>query len=83
MKVRVKLIAVVLSGRAAAEANSEIVVDLPDGTTPNEALAVLGLPATESYLTLVNEAPVPPAARGDCRLMEGDSLVIFPPLEGG
>lgn len=83
MKIRVTLIAVVLSGRTSTETNREIVVDMPDGATPNEALAVIGLPATESYLTLVNETPVPPGGRDRCRLEEGDSLVIFPPLEGG
>ena len=83
MKVRVTLIAVVFPGCASTATNSQTVVDLPDGATPNVALAALGLPTTESYLTLVNDAPVPPDARDRYRMAEGDSLVIFPPLEGG
>lgn len=83
MKVRVTLIAVVLPGRDSAATDNQTVVDLPDGATPNEALAALGLPATDSYLTLVNGAPVPPGARDRYRMEEDDSLVIFPPLEGG
>ncbi len=83
MKVRVTLIAVVFPGRASTATNRQTVVDLADGATPNEALAALGLPTTDSYLTLVNGAPVPPGARARHRMEEDDSLVIFPPLEGG
>lgn len=83
MKVRVTLIAVILPGCASKATNSQTIIDLADGATPNEALAALGLPTTDSYLTLVNDSPVPPSTRDRHRMEDGDSLVIFPPLEGG
>ncbi len=83
MKIKVKLIAVVVPGPSPAATNREVVVDLPDGATPNDALAALGLSAAEPYVTIVNDETVSPDARDRHHMKADDSLTIFPPIKGG
>ncbi len=54
-------------------------VELPPGSTAARALADLGLPAEQPRVVLINGRPAGP----DTPLRPGDSLVVFPPLEGG
>jgi sulfur carrier protein ThiS len=61
------------SGESAFE------MELPRGSTPANVLAGLGLPEEVPKVILVNGRP----AGLHTPLSLGDSLVIFPPLEGG
>ncbi len=75
MKVTVSLIAL---GEGA-----ERELELADGATLADVLAVLALPRAESYATLLNGQSVPTAERAARPLNDGDTVVVFPPLEGG
>ena len=83
MRITVKLIAVVVPGSTNSTANKEVVVDLADGATPNDALAALDLPAEDAFVTLVNDESVPPGVRDRLSLKAGDTLTVFPPIKGG
>jgi sulfur carrier protein ThiS len=54
-------------------------MEVPEGTRVAEVLARLGVPADAPKILLVNGRARTP----DTVLREGDSLVFFPPLEGG
>lgn len=61
------------------EASIEVVM----GATVSDALETLAIAANEPLLTLVNDAVVPSHARAERVLIEGDVLVLLPPLKGG
>ncbi len=53
------------------------------GATTADALAALDLPAADIYVTLANGEVVRAAERAGRRLAEDDTLMVFPPIEGG
>ncbi|MFP6731421.1 MAG: MoaD/ThiS family protein [Alphaproteobacteria bacterium] len=58
-------------------------VELADGATPDDLLTVLDLPDDEPYMTLINGLSVAPGLRAATRLVDGDKVIVFPPLKGG
>lgn len=58
-------------------------LDICDGSTPDDLLNRLDLPEGETYMTLINGLSVAPGRRTATRLVEGDKIVVFPPLKGG
>ncbi len=54
-------------------------MDVPEGTSVSQVLALLGVPEDAPKILLVNGR----ARSLETVLEEGDSLVFFPPLEGG
>jgi molybdopterin converting factor small subunit len=74
MKVKVKLFA---SLRTLGP--DEQVLDLPAGTTIEDVIHILKIPATIRLLRIVNgeHRPVNHA------LKDGDDLALFPPIAGG
>lgn len=54
-------------------------MDVPEGTSVSQVLALLGVPEDAPKILLVNGRACSP----ETVLKEGDSLVFFPPLEGG
>jgi molybdopterin converting factor small subunit len=61
------------------DARQGVVRVLPPGARLDELLVLLGLPADEVSLLMVNRA----AVKGDRRLEDGDLVGIFPTMEGG
>ena len=58
-------------------------IDVPDGATPLDVIAQLGMPGDGTYLVIHNGNAVPKAERGQLRLAADDTLAIMPPLKGG
>ncbi|MCX8007864.1 MAG: MoaD/ThiS family protein [Coriobacteriia bacterium] len=56
----------------------ERTIDLPDGTTVGQVIALLHLP-DEPRVVFVNGRHAP----DDQRLHDGDRLAVFPPVAGG
>ncbi len=77
MKINVSLIA--LGGPGGAERQLE----LADGATLADVMTELALPKGETYATLLNGQSVPTAERAAQPINDGDTLTVFPPLEGG
>ncbi len=62
--------------RAAVEVAAEATVD--------DLVRNLGLAGSpEAVMTILNDRALPASERAARRLAEGDSLVFFPPIEGG
>jgi MoaE-MoaD fusion protein len=76
MEVTVRLFAM-LRERAGA---SEVVLDLPDGSSVDDALARLGGLADGLPLVMAVNRDY---ARGDRELAPGDELALIPPVSGG
>ncbi len=74
MKVKIKLFATL---RKFGPEEQE--VDLPDGATINDAIALLKLPEKIPLLRIVNGEHRPP----EHTLTDGDELALFPPVAGG
>lgn len=58
-------------------------VDLPEGTTVQQAIERFGLPQKSCHLVLIDGRFVPPADRATRALREGETLAIWPPIAGG
>ncbi|MHB1420213.1 MAG: MoaD/ThiS family protein [Bacillota bacterium] len=56
-----------------------ITMEIPEGSTGLDLLRVIGIPAGEGQLFIINSSRVEP----DVDLREGDRVGIFPPLGGG
>lgn len=54
-------------------------LDAPEGTTIDELLEMLGIPATEMKQTFVNSL----RQEGEYVLQDKDRIAIFPPIAGG
>ena len=79
MKITVKMVAI----RPPAPANSERVLELPNGAVVVDALSRLGLARPDSHATLLNDESVPAGRRAETPLKAGDILTVFPPIKGG
>ncbi len=49
---------------------------LPEGTTAREAINLIGIPAEEDIMIMINERP----SNEHTELKEGDQLTIMPPV---
>ena len=58
-------------------------LELPAGTTVSEVIGQQNLPLKMCHLVLVNGFFIPPGARAERVLAEGDELAIWPPIAGG
>lgn len=65
--------------RHAPAGAGQFSLELADGASIGQALAVMGIPESPPKVLLVNGLQ----AGLDAVLREGDALVIFPPVEGG
>lgn len=62
---------------------NEIRLAVPAGTTPAAIVAALDLPPALCAIVLVDGAFVDPEDRATRRLIEGETLSIWPPIAGG
>ena len=87
MKVSVSLIALGDVGGDGGGGGAARQLAVPDGATLADVLAdvlaALDLPKAGSYATLLNGQSVPAAERAARPINDGDTITVFPPLEGG
>ena len=84
MKVTLKLYAM-LSDYLPTEArkSNALELELEAGTTVAACIEDLKLPPKLCHLVLIDGVFVPPTARAQRALAEGDTLAIWPPIAGG
>jgi sulfur carrier protein ThiS len=84
MKVALKLFAT-LSDYLPAEARTtnRVELDVPGDATIAGIIEDFRLPPELVHLVLVNGVFVPPSARVQRKLANGDTLAIWPPVAGG
>ena len=62
---------------------NQVTLNLPGGTTVQQAYAPFGLPDKMVHLVLVNGRYIAPEHRATEVLRPGDALAIWPPIAGG
>lgn len=85
MNVRLKLFATLSDYLPPAEERkgNEVALDVPPDTTVAQIIERFHLPQKLVHLVLINGHFVPPYARAQHALAEGDVLAIWPPIAGG
>lgn len=83
MRITFKLFATLGDYLPPSARFNQIELDLASGTTVTQVIDAHALPAKLVHLVLINGHFVPPEARADRVLVEGDVLAIWPPIAGG
>lgn len=83
MKLTLKLYATLADYLPAGARNNRVELEVADGATVNAVLAPFSLPPKLTHLVLINGVFIPPEARADTVLAEGDALAVWPPIAGG
>ena len=81
MKVTLNLYATLRSHLPAG--GNPAILDLPDGATIPDALAVLAVPISLTHIVLVNNRHVLRPDIATRPLRDGDELAVFPAIGGG
>jgi sulfur carrier protein ThiS len=63
--------------------DGEVAMEVDDDATAESLIDVLGLRNVETYMSMINGQQIAPGDRVARRLVEGDRVKFFPPLEGG
>ena len=58
-------------------------VELPEGTSVDDAVGALGIPSEQVGLVSVDGEAVPRAKRSSTMLTDGNEMVVMAPLTGG
>ena len=66
-----------------AKANRVEITLPPDKTTIESALAKLKVPGEQCHLVLLNGLFVAPSSRANCKIEDGDTIAVWPPVAGG
>ncbi len=82
MKVRFKLFASLAEYLPSSARENVAIVEIDEGTTPNQLIARYNLPQREVHLVLLNGYFQDPASR-DIPMKDEDTLAIWPPVAGG
>lgn len=83
MRLTIKLYATLTDYLPMGSRNNRVEVELAEKSTIVTALAPFLLPPKLVHLVLVNGVFIPPEARANCALQEGDTLAVWPPIAGG
>ena len=83
MKIRVKLISLPGPPPPGFDEDGNGTLEAVQGSTLGDLLERLKLPGNETYVTLINGEPVSRDRRSERTVRDGDTLTIFPPIEGG
>ncbi len=83
MRITFKLFATLGDYLPPSARFNQIELGLAAGTTVTQVIDAHALPAKLVHLVLINGHFVPPEARADRVLVEGDVLAIWPPIAGG
>jgi molybdopterin converting factor small subunit len=79
LNVQVKLFGIFRNYGIRETTGSSFMMELPEGTRITDVLDRLGIPGDEPRTLVCNHR----AGKADQILKEGDTLAIFPPVEGG
>ncbi|GAB4348078.1 MAG: hypothetical protein Kow006_08430 [Gammaproteobacteria bacterium] len=83
MKITLKLFASLAQHLPSNSNANEAVIEVEEGTTPQQILDRYGVPERLAHLVLINGVFVPPESRTTSPLSEGDELSVWPPIAGG
>lgn len=83
MQISFKLFATLGDYLPPSARYNQIALDLAPGTTVSQVIEAHALPPKLVHLVLINGHFVPPEARADRALLDGDVLAIWPPIAGG
>ncbi|WP_153161059.1 MoaD/ThiS family protein [Zoogloea sp. 1C4] len=83
MRVVFKLFASLADYLPADRRGNIVELDVAPGSTVGDLITQYRVPEKSAHLVLVNGHYIPPAARADRVLAEGDELAIWPPIAGG
>ena len=79
IKVKARLYATLSSYNPTGEGNSPFQVELPEGSTVNDLIKMLGIKEGAVKQVFIRHKARPL----DYRLEEGEQVAIFPPVAGG
>jgi sulfur carrier protein ThiS len=68
---------------AEAKKTNALLLEVAEGTTPQDLIERFSLPIKLCHLVLVDGHFIPPAERAHRTLKEGETLAIWPPVAGG
>jgi len=83
LKITLKLYATLGTFLPPGAERNAIQLDVADGATIGEVLALQNVPRETCHLILVNGVFSPPARAGEKELADGDTLAVWPPVAGG
>lgn len=83
MKITLKLYASLETYLPSGAARNMIELEVNDGATVGEVLALHQVPRENCHLILVNGVFAPPASADSKTLNDGDTLAVWPPVAGG
>lgn len=83
MQITFKLFASLTDYLPPDRKGNVVPLQVADGTTVQQMIRDYRIPEMSAHLVLVNGVYVPPSARADRALAEGDELAIWPPIAGG
>ncbi|NMC12531.1 MAG: MoaD/ThiS family protein [Chloroflexi bacterium] len=79
MRIRVKLFATLSRFSKSEYSGAPFEIEIPEGTTIQDLINLLKIPAEEAKITFVNGITQPP----DYLIKPDDEVGIFPPIGGG
>ena len=83
MKITLKLYATLGTFLPPGAARNAIDLDVTDGATIGDVLALHSVPRETCHLILVNGIFSPPAKADAKKLADGDTLAVWPQVAGG
>ena len=83
MRITLKLFASLGTYLPAEAYKNQTEIEVPDGATPIDVMALVGVPPELAHLVLINGIFVAPSQRGQKHLAEDDHLAMWPPVAGG
>ncbi len=83
MQLTIKLFATLGRYLPPGAQRNVIRTEVDDGTTVEQLIQQLDLPAELTHLVLVNGCYVQPEDRGKLVFAPGDEFAVFPPIAGG
>ncbi len=83
MNITLKLYASLGAFLPPGSARNTIELDVAEGASIGEVLALQNVPRGNCHLILVNGIFTPPVSADGKALSEGDTLAVWPPVAGG
>jgi sulfur carrier protein ThiS len=83
VKVALKLYATLRDYFPAGSGQTQAIVDLPDGATIPDALAIFAVPLAKAHIVMINGRHVLRPDLATRALVDGDQLAVFPAIGGG